>query len=101
MSREWERVFFVFSYITQGSSYMSPRVYGIMHRMHHAYTDTAEDPHSPSFDDNIFSMMWRTRSVYSAILNGKMVVDERFARNTPQWKWFDKWGSQFLSRFLW
>jgi len=47
MSKFWEKVFFIFTYIAQGTSYMSPRAYAIMHRMHHAYTDTEMDPHSP------------------------------------------------------
>jgi stearoyl-CoA desaturase (Delta-9 desaturase) len=80
---------------------MSPRVYGILHRMHHAYTDTENDPHSPAFDDNMFSMMWRTRNGYSAILNNRYVVEERFTRNLPEWKWFDNWGNNFISRILW
>jgi stearoyl-CoA desaturase (delta-9 desaturase) len=101
MSKAWEKIFFVFSYITQGSSYMSPRVYGILHRMHHAYTDTEQDPHSPSYDDNMFSMMWRTRNTYSAILNNRFPVEERFTRNVPEWGWFDRWGNSFISRFIW
>lgn len=80
---------------------MSPRAYGIMHRMHHAYTDTAEDPHSPSFDDNMFSMMWRTRNTYSGILNHRLPVDERFTKNVPEWTVFDRWGNNFISRILW
>jgi stearoyl-CoA desaturase (delta-9 desaturase) len=40
MSKFWERFFYLFAYITQGSSYLSPRAYAILHRMHHAYTDT-------------------------------------------------------------
>lgn len=101
MSKGWEKFFFVFSYITQGSSYMSPRVYGILHRMHHAYTDTEKDPHSPTFDDNMFSMMWRTRNGYSAILNNRYPVEERFTKNLPEWNWFDTWGNNFISRILW
>ena len=30
-----EKFFFIFSFIAQGSSYMSPKVYGILHRLHH------------------------------------------------------------------
>jgi stearoyl-CoA desaturase (delta-9 desaturase) len=101
MTRFWEKVFFVFSYITQGSSYMSPRAYGIMHRMHHAFTDTEHDPHSPSYDENILRMMWRTRNVYAGILNNRVPIEERFTKNVPEWKWFDKWGNNFISRFIW
>jgi stearoyl-CoA desaturase (delta-9 desaturase) len=45
MSKAWEKFFYILSWIFQGSSYLSPRAYGIMHRMHHAYADTEKDPH--------------------------------------------------------
>ncbi|HEX5651804.1 MAG TPA: acyl-CoA desaturase [Chitinophagaceae bacterium] len=101
MSRPWERFFFVFAYITQGSSYMSPRAYGIMHRMHHAYTDTDQDPHSPSYDKNLFAMMWRTRNIYFNIFKKRYPVEPRFTKNMPEWNWFDNWGNFWLSRLLW
>jgi stearoyl-CoA desaturase (Delta-9 desaturase) len=101
MSRFWERVFFVFAYITQGSSYMSPRAYGIMHRMHHAYTDTDRDPHSPSYDKNLFAMMWRTRNVYWNIFKNRYSVEQKFTKNLPQWKWFDRMGNFWGSRLVW
>jgi stearoyl-CoA desaturase (delta-9 desaturase) len=101
MNKTWEKFFFVFSYMTQGSSYLSPRAYGIMHRMHHAYTDTKEDPHSPVYDKNFFSMMWRTKNNYRHIFEGKYLVEEKFSKNVPEWKWFDTWGNSALSRILW
>ena len=101
MNKFWERVFFVFTYITQGSSYMSPRAYAIMHRMHHAYTDTELDPHSPMFSKNVFAMMWRTRNIYKKIFEGTIVVEERFTKNLPEWPAFDKWASSTVSRVLW
>ncbi|HCK22036.1 MAG TPA: acyl-CoA desaturase, partial [Bacteroidetes bacterium] len=57
MSKTWERVFYIFTWITQGSSYLSPYAYGILHRLHHAHTDTAEDPHSPSYEKGLFALM--------------------------------------------
>lgn len=101
MNKFWERFFFVFSYITQGSSYMSPRAYAIMHRMHHAYTDTEKDPHSPNFSSNIFSMMWRTKNIYAGIVNGSFPVESRFTKNLPEWSTFDKWGNSLLSKIIW
>jgi stearoyl-CoA desaturase (delta-9 desaturase) len=101
MSPFWERVFFLFAYVTQGSSYMSPRVYGIMHRIHHAYTDTEDDPHSPAYDKNLFSMMLRTSVTYVNIMRGRMKVDEKFTKNVPKWDWFDRWGNTWASRMLW
>jgi stearoyl-CoA desaturase (Delta-9 desaturase) len=101
MSRFWEKFFFVFAYITQGSSYMSPKAYGIMHRMHHAYTDTDADPHSPSYDKNVLAMMWRTKNMYTDIFYGKLPIEPRFSKNVPEWKWFDKWANLWVSRLLW
>jgi len=101
MSKGWERFFFIVAYITQGSSYMSPKTYGIMHRLHHAHTDTELDPHSPSFSKNIFTMMWRTRTFYRDIFNGTMEVDPKFTKNLPEWDGFDKWANSGISRALW
>lgn len=101
MSRGWEKFFFIFTYITQGSHYMSPRAYAIMHRLHHAHTDTEQDPHSPNFTSNIFSMMWRTKKIYTDIYKGKIAVEEKFTKNLPEWPAFDRWANSFLSRAIW
>jgi stearoyl-CoA desaturase (delta-9 desaturase) len=101
MSKAWERIFFVLTYITQGSSYLSPRAYGIMHRIHHAYTDTELDPHSPAYDKNLFAMMWRTKKIFTDILDDKTPVEERFKKNIPTWNGFDRFASSSFSRLLW
>ncbi|RBL89886.1 acyl-CoA desaturase [Chitinophaga flava] len=101
MSKGWEKFFFLFTYVTQGSSYMSPRAYAIMHRLHHAHTDTELDPHSPSNSPNIFSMMWDTRTAYQQILHNKVEVEARYTKNLPKWSWFDKLANSSLSRLLW
>jgi len=33
ISKFWQKVFYIFSYVSQGSSYLSPRAYAIMHRL--------------------------------------------------------------------
>ncbi|RYZ21599.1 MAG: acyl-CoA desaturase [Chitinophagaceae bacterium] len=101
MSKGWERFFFVLTWLTQGSSYLSPRAYGIMHRIHHAYTDTELDPHSPAYDKNLFAMMWRTKKVFTDILDDKTQVEERFKKNIPEWRSFDRFASSGFSRLLW
>lgn len=101
MNKFWEKFFYIFSYISMGSSYLSPRVYGILHRMHHAYTDTDKDPHSPKNFKNIFSMMDHTAKVYIAINRKKVQIEERFEKNLPSWPKMDKWGQSKLSRLLW
>lgn len=35
---------FILVAFTQGSSYISAYTYGLMHRLHHAHIDKAEDP---------------------------------------------------------
>ncbi len=101
MSKGMERLFFIITYIAQGSSYMSPRAYAIMHRMHHAYTDTDLDPHSPSYSKTAWSMMIRTRNIYSGIFKGKIEVEPRFLKNLPEWPAFDKWANGAVSRIMW
>jgi len=90
MSRFWEKVFFIFSLIFQGSSYLSPNTYGVLHRMHHAFSDTEKDPHSPKYDDNLFAMMWRTKTIYNDISYKRMDVEERFTKDLPEWLAFEK-----------
>ncbi len=101
MSKTMERITFVLTWIFQGPSYLSAYGYGIMHRMHHAYTDTDKDPHSPSHDDNLFAMMWKTKTIYQDINTQRVEIDQRFTKNVPQWKGFDVFASSRLSRLLW
>ena len=101
MSRAWEKVFFIGSWITQGSSYLSPYVYGILHRMHHAYADTDKDPHSPKYDENLFKMMWRTKVIYTDIAGGHYKVEERFLKGIPRWDGFEKIAGNWFSRIFW
>lgn len=54
LSKNWERFFYLSTWFVQGSSYLVPRAYGVMHRMHHEYSDTEEDPHSPHFFKDVY-----------------------------------------------
>lgn len=101
MSPFWEKVFFVLTWFFQGSNYLSPYGYGVMHRMHHAFADTPNDPHSPKYDESLFKMMWKTKSIYSDITNKKVEVDKRFTDGVPEWQAFDKFARSWVSRLLW
>ena len=101
MSKTMERISFILTWFFQGSSYLSAYGYGIMHRMHHAYTDTEKDPHSPSHDPNLFAMMWKTKTIYQNINDQNIAVDAKFTKNVPQWKSFDAFASSRFSRLLW
>jgi stearoyl-CoA desaturase (delta-9 desaturase) len=101
MSPFMEKVFFVLTWIFQGSNYLSAYGYGTMHRMHHAYADTPQDPHSPKYDESIWKMMWKTKTTYSAIANKKIEVDPRFTDGVPEWTPFDKFARSWPSRVFW
>lgn len=102
MSWGWERVFFVLTFLAQGSSFMSPRGYALLHRLHHAYSDTAQDPHSPHHSANAFSMMWQTRTVYQDMLRGESAAAQRFAgQPCPEWRWLEVAGHQWYVRLGW
>jgi stearoyl-CoA desaturase (delta-9 desaturase) len=101
MNKFWEKVFYILTGIFQGSSFLSPKAYGIMHRLHHAYADTEKDPHSPMYSKNLFDMMKKTLIVYSAILADTANVEERFKKGVPYWPFFEKLAGSWPVRLGW
>ncbi len=101
MNKFWEKFFYILSYFFQGSSYLSPRTYAILHRTHHAYTDTEKDPHSPKYFPNMLAMMWSTGVIYTRLFFGRTTAEERFQKNLPDWKWLDKMAHTWASRIAW
>lgn len=101
MSKFWERFFYLLTYVSQGSSYLSPRAYAILHRMHHAFSDTEKDPHSPHHTKNVFTMMWETKDIYNAVLNRKRAIESQFERNYPEWNLIERLGDSWASRIGW
>ncbi len=101
MSKNWEKFFYFFTYITQGSSFLSPKAYGIMHRMHHAFADTENDPHSPSYSHNLFDMMWKTKKNYNDLLYDRADIEAKFKKNVPNWMFMEKLGASWISRIAW
>lgn len=101
MNPFWEKVFYVMTYIFQGSSFLSPHAYGVMHRMHHAFADTALDPHSPSFSTGLLDMMWKTKNIYNDILNKRIAIEPKFLKGVPYWAPIEKLGDKWWSRIAW
>lgn len=101
MNKNWEKVFYILTFIAQGSSYLNPKAYAIMHRMHHAYSDTERDPHSPHFFRSVFAMMWRAKKVYQDLLANKIEPGKNFDKNLPQWPAFDRMTDLWAPRILW
>ncbi len=98
LSRFWEKFFYTLTYVSQGSSYLNPKAYAIMHRMHHAFSDTEKDPHSPHFFEDVFQMMWNTRGMYVGFERGIMQPEKEFAGNYPIWKSMDEFATSYFSR---
>jgi len=101
MSLFWEKFFFFFTAITQGSSYLSPYAYAILHRMHHAFADEDGDPHSPKHSSNVFIMFIKTWKIFDAIKEEKMEIDPRFKKELPRWENFDVIAHHWSIRLLW
>ncbi|OIQ66131.1 fatty acid desaturase [mine drainage metagenome] len=99
-SKFWERVFYLMAYLCEGASFLNPRAYAIMHREHHAYSDTAKDPHSPHFFPDVYQMMAYTVKTFKNYIQKSRDTEERFKGNYPEWPLIDRMGSSLLSRLL-
>jgi stearoyl-CoA desaturase (delta-9 desaturase) len=94
----WEKFFYLLLLISQGSSFLNPRAYAILHRMHHAYSDTVKDPHSPHFFKDVFGMMIATKNMYLAYLLHKIEPEPAFRGNYPEWPLVDRIGDSWFWR---
>jgi stearoyl-CoA desaturase (delta-9 desaturase) len=110
MSKGWERFFHLLTWAVQGSSYLNPRAYAVMHRMHHAYSDTPKDPHSPVHAKGFLDMMWKTKLQYADLKYRRVEADPRFDGGMPEWKLLDvtlggwaasiAWGTAYAVYYL-
>jgi stearoyl-CoA desaturase (delta-9 desaturase) len=101
MSKGWERFFYLLTYLTQGSSFLVPRGYAILHRMHHAYSDGPKDPHSPRNHDGFLDMMNATRKKYHDLAYRVTTPEARFEGNIPEWRALDRLGQSWAMRLAW
>jgi stearoyl-CoA desaturase (Delta-9 desaturase) len=95
MSKPTERFFHLLTAVSQGSSYLIPRGYAILHREHHAFSDTERDPHSPHVYQTLGKMMWHTKVRYEGLTNRSIQSEARFEGWTPEWpavdRFFNRW----------
>jgi stearoyl-CoA desaturase (Delta-9 desaturase) len=69
--------------------------------MHHTYSDTKEDPHSPHFFKDIWHMMYHTAKIFRGYVTGKSLPDEQFTKEyIPVWHKLDVLGNSAVSRIL-
>ncbi|MEO7047426.1 MAG: acyl-CoA desaturase [Ferruginibacter sp.] len=100
MNSFWERFFYGFTVLVQGSSFLNPRAYAIMHKMHHAYSDTEKDPHSPHFFKDVWEMTMQTKKIYFDYANHKIEPEKAFRSNYPEWPLLDKLSDMWMVRIL-
>ena len=110
MSKGWEKFFHLLAWTVQGSSYLNPRAYAVMHRMHHAYSDTPQDPHSPWHAKGFLDMMWKTKVQYADLKYRRVQPDPRFDGGMPEWPILDvtlggwaasiAWGTAYAVYYL-
>ena len=98
MNGFWEKVFYFLTFIFQGSSFLNPRAYAIMHRMHHAYSDTEKDPHSPHFIKDVWGLMMQTKDIYFNYLKYKTEPEPQFIDRYPTWAVLDRIGDLWITR---
>jgi stearoyl-CoA desaturase (delta-9 desaturase) len=100
LSKTEEKMAYIFTWITQGTSYLSPYAYGILHKAHHSYSDTTKDPHSPHYHGNLIEMMWETAKTYSSVEKNQHPYCKLFTPHVRQWKKFDDFASSWTSRLF-
>jgi len=98
MNPFWEKVFYFCTFLFQGSSFLNPRAYAIMHRMHHAFSDTEKDPHSPHFIKDVFGLMLKTKDIYLAFQRYKTEPEPQFRDRYPTWAFVDGMGDHWVTR---
>ena len=94
-----EKIFFILTWLAQGSSFLHPAAYALMHRKHHEHSDTEKDPHSPRSFNNWVSFMNKTRIEYASYT--KIVNDETYKdKSLPRWRFIEKIGDTYTSRVM-
>ncbi len=101
LSRTAERAFYLLTFVFQGPSFLVPRAYAVLHRMHHAHSDTGEDPHSPHFCGNPFRLMWQTKLRYAGLVRRTSLPHGEFARGVPEWNALDRFADATITRAMW
>ena len=94
----FEKVFFIATLVAQGSSFLRPGAYALMHRDHHEFSDTKKDPHSPFRFKNIFSFMLKTANEYRHYI--KLAQSKTDDKSLPKWTSFENFADSYFTRVL-
>lgn len=94
-----EKVFYLLTFISQGTSFLNPKAYGYMHSLHHKHSDTPKDPHSPHNHPSVYKMMWQTFEYYEGLLSKKIEIPDDY--KSVEWKALDKFADSWITRISW
>jgi len=100
MSRFWSRFFYLLTTFVQGPSFINPRAYAILHTLHHGYSDTEKDPHSPHHTKNVVIMIWQTFNIYTDIRKRRIHQDFPIKRECADWAFFENINNTRMMRII-
>lgn len=101
LSKRWERFFYLATYVALGSSFLPPRAYALLHRQHHAYSDTPRDPHSPANHRGPIGLMLATRRAFDDLAHRRTTPEPRFEGGYPEWRFIDRLGWWIPGQVAW
>jgi stearoyl-CoA desaturase (Delta-9 desaturase) len=101
LSKGWEKFFYLATYVALGSSFLPPRGYALLHRQHHAYSDTPRDPHSPSNHPSPVGLMLATRRAFDDLATRRVAPEPRFEGGYPEWPRLDRLGWWLPGQVAW
>ncbi len=98
MSFFWSRIFYLITTVVQGPSFLNPRAYAILHTLHHGFSDTEKDPHSPHYTNNALTMVWETFNIYTDIRKRRIHQNFPIKRECVDWSFFENINNTRLMR---
>lgn len=94
-----EKIFYLLTFLFQGSSFLNPAAYAVMHRNHHAYADTKKDPHSPKIYTNIIDFNKQTVVEYRNLVN-QFLNNQISLSDVPRWPTLERIAESLVTRIF-
>ena len=99
MSKFTEKIFFLLTFISQGTSFLNPAGYALMHKNHHKYSDTKSDPHSPQSFRSIIEFNLKTFKEYRFYIK-QVYLNKTESTDLPRWEFIEKLGESWIIRMI-
>ncbi len=97
MNKFTEKICFFLTFISQGTSFLNPAGYALMHRDHHKYSDTVDDPHSPQSFTSKIKFNLKTFNEYRKYIN-KVNASDIKSSDLPRWELIEKLSDSWITR---